>query len=823
MIPVPRRARIAEAIAVGLFTLWVAWPFVQPGRYVLAYDTVTYGGPNLAFTFAQWKHGHVPTWNDTLFGGVYHLANAQAAVLYPVKLLFLPLRAGEALDLITATHLFLLAFGMWWLLARRLRLRPPAAGLGAIVVVGGGVAMARSLQFEQIAVVAWLPWAMGALDRCVEPAATLDRAGRLRATVWAAVALGLLLVAGHPQQVFIAAPLLGVWTAVRALDRRVGGSSWRTLALPLGTVAAAGALALALAMAQLLPMASAAGESASFGNRTLRSSSERAYSVEPGIIPSTLLGAGFTDQALSSAASFEALGFVGAAAAALAVFGIAAGLRQRRATTIGLLVLGTGALLFAIGPRCSGPADAFTCSSGGLPYRAGFQLVPGFSLARVPGRWLVVTTIAFAVLAALGADAIARRSLTRRAVAGATVGVAVLAAAALVAPTSLPDGLKVAAPIAWTVLAAAVVGLAWLGLRPAGARAVGVVLALVPIALVALELGWQQPNSFARASRSPVAFDQLGGTTADFVGDARVLSLAAQPFDDLGYLSRALKPNANATAGVRSLDGYDGGLLVTTPWVTAVDPLTVGLFDAELPLGWQSNYPPDRELLARYGVRYVLFDPVATARGLGDPNPEDPATRRRVDEQFMAEWGAPVHVEGTIETFENPNWRSDALVYHRVRPLATAGLDTKAVDRQFVVQLGGVAPDEVLVRQGDADALDCTGDCAATTATVTRPRPGVIDVQVDNPRPGLLAVPETSLPGWTVTVDGAPARLVTADAASLGVAIPEGPHAVRFTYAAPGLRVGAAVSVLALLGCAGLLGWSVVLRRRDRAALGALG
>jgi hypothetical protein len=878
LLVVHRRARRIEAALVGVFTLLVAWPFLRPDRFVLGYDTVTYGGPNLAVTFTQWKSGHVPTWNDSLFGGVYQLANSQAAVLYPVKLAFLPLRAGEALDLITATHLFLLAFGTWWLLARRLRVHAPAAALGAIVTVGGGLVMSRSLQFEQIAVLAWVPWVLGTLDRCLEPDDALPRRSRAIAVAAAATCLTMALIAGHPQQVFIAAPLIAAWVLMRLIDRN-GLRPNRPMAVPVATVALSAMLGFGLAAAQLLPTALSVRQSASAGEKTLRRSADRAYAVEPGSIPSTILGPGTGDTPLASAGNFEAMTYVGAAAATLAVFGIAAGLstiganaRHRRhnlevdkpggtndpdragagvdggvgaepgrsptmwATTIGLVALGVVGLALAIGPRCSGPPDAFVCSSGGLAYRAGFKLIPGFGLARVPGRWLELTTVAIAVLSAMGLDAIVRRGLSRRAALGAVVATVAVGVVALVAPTELPGGVPASAPYVWAAIATIVliVGVLSTGLVPVRAlkhqpRA-AFALGLIPLVLVAGELAWTQPHSLARQSLSPVAFDQLGGTTATMLAqsDTRVLSLAAQPFGDLPYLARAIKPNANATAGVRSIDGYDGGLQVTTEWATAMDPLTNGPFNAELPLGWQIAFPPNPGLLARSGVRYVLFDPVSVATGLGEPDPTSSAAAERMRRTFMAGWGQPVHTEGTIETFENPAFRGEALVYHRVEAVDVANRSDAEVRDALVIALGRLNPETTVVTTGqrgqagsDADTAlgvgaECTGDCTATVADVDRIRPGVVSVAVDNPASGLLVVPETAVPGWSATVDGRSVPIVTADARSLGVVVAAGQHDVRLVYDAPGLRAGAMVSALSGLVVIGLVGWGLAIRRRRR-------
>jgi uncharacterized membrane protein YfhO len=70
------------------------------------------------------------------------------------------------------------------------------------------------------------------------------------------------------------------------------------------------------------------------------------------------------------------------------------------------------------------------------------------------------------------------------------------------------------------------------------------------------------------------------------------------------------------------------------------------------------------------------------------------------------------------------------------------------------------------------------------------------------------------VPGWSVTIDGRPARIIPADYAMVAVAVPAGTHKVTFTYAAPGEEAGAVITCLALLIGAGCVWWDVSRRRR---------
>ena len=69
--------------------------------------------------------------------------------------------------------------------------------------------------------------------------------------------------------------------------------------------------------------------------------------------------------------------------------------------------------------------------------------------------------------------------------------------------------------------------------------------------------------------------------------------------------------------------------------------------------------------------------------------------------------------------------------------------------------------------------------------------------------------------GWSVRVDGRAATPLRVNTVMRGVVVPAGRHEVEWRYRVPGLRLGAAVSVLTLVALAGA---ALALRRRARSA-----
>src|SRR5215213_1050622 len=433
------RTALIEHAVVSLFTVAVSWPFFRPNSYVAGFDTVAYSGPNLRVLLDAWRHLRLAQWNGLIFGGVTNIGNPAAGALYPLKMLALPFGVSRGMAVLVVVHLLILANGMVALLAWRLRLRPPAATVGGVALIGSGLVMIKMVQFEQLLVLSWVPvllallhWVITARRPTVPMAVT-------------AVVVTLVVIAGHPQTVYSIAPLAMLFAVAVASDER----AWPRL----GHVAAAGLVGLLLAAPQLLPEVAATGEAALSGKRPIEVVDSPVYRLDVGHTVRALLGNPLTDFPDADAGTYEAMSFVGAAAAALAVVGLVDGVRRRRhrVLTIALGAVGFGGVIAALGPRT-------------WLYRAAYDHVPLFAQARVPARWLTATVLAVVVLAGMGTDAVVGRRMDRKAL--AAVGATALAIAVLVVTGVVTTpGRKVV--IIWVVAAA---GALVAGLVPPGRR-----------------------------------------------------------------------------------------------------------------------------------------------------------------------------------------------------------------------------------------------------------------------------------------------------------------------------------------------------------------
>jgi hypothetical protein len=725
--PATRRSRLTaslEYVVVAGWVLAVGWPFIRPDRFVVGFDAVAYSGPSFAVTRHQWAHGRVPFWNSGSFGGALQLGNPQAGVLYPLKLLGFGLSTNRALGVIVFAHVLLLGLSTVWLVRTVLRRHAPAGTIAAVVLVGSGAVMTKSIQFEQILVVAWLPLLLGFTFRVVE------RPHPRRSMVALAVASSMALVAGHPQLVYIIAPLVAVFAvaAALALGRRQR----------LVHIAIAGIAAAALASPQLLPAAQATARQADTTQARQTAARSPDYHAQATQLVPTLLGNPFSPDPVEEAGSFEGVSYVGVVGAVLALVGWI-DLRRRRARSATWLLgaFAAAALLLALGPATK-------------MHGAAVRLLPGYQLARVPARWMVDITMLIALGAAQGVHALRSGRngwRTRFVIATACVAVAVVG---LFSHSQIPTARTA---IVWLVLGGATV---WAATSRHFARLTATAL----IVLSAGELWRQQRHSFARVSLHRVAIETTASPIQEFLAGqpGRSLAITNDDFERPDYLVRGLRPNTNDFFGARSLDGYDGGVMVTARWADAVSPLTEDSLDASQPLRVALAHPVNTVLAARLGVRYLVTDitrPDAAPAVVG--------------------WTGPVLTDGPLAVWENP---------------AFVG--------------------ETVVRESNGKTLP-------TPAMVEARHDGYMRVVVTDGQVGNRAtvrIDEQFTPDWSVTVDGHEAKAEVVDELYVGTTVGPGRHTIVFRYRPTSFVVGLVVAAATVV--AGLAAF-VIAGRRDRA------
>jgi uncharacterized membrane protein YfhO len=92
-----------------------------------------------------------------------------------------------------------------------------------------------------------------------------------------------------------------------------------------------------------------------------------------------------------------------------------------------------------------------------------------------------------------------------------------------------------------------------------------------------------------------------------------------------------------------------------------------------------------------------------------------------------------------------------------------------------------------------------------STARVVEYSPTKVVVDADMKFAGFLILTDAYAPGWEVTVDGVPSRLLAGDLLFRCVPLREGSHRVEFRYRPMSFMIGAFLTVVTLLAVPGVL------------------
>jgi len=109
------------------------------------------------------------------------------------------------------------------------------------------------------------------------------------------------------------------------------------------------------------------------------------------------------------------------------------------------------------------------------------------------------------------------------------------------------------------------------------AGAPGALAAVAVTAIAAAELLGGNAHAYARTLRMEAGSLLRPSGAAQALGDpsgGRVLSIGSEDAEDFSAQRRHLRPNTQAYDAVRSVDGYDGGLLIDPHWTRAMTDLT---------------------------------------------------------------------------------------------------------------------------------------------------------------------------------------------------------------------------------------------------------
>ncbi len=592
------RRKVADTISlVSLLALVLLffWKIALTNLIPAGLDVFTYFCPYREYAAQVIRAGHLPLWNPYLFLGAPFLANIQSAVLYPLNYFFLWLPAPKMVAYSIVLHIFL-AGAFTYLFARRaLKMSPSSALVAAVVFALSGSLGAQGEHVNQLSVFAWLPFLL----------LLFHEAYRQESVVYglfASLVVGLQFLAGHAQASFINLSVLGCYAIYLFLRGR------RTLPKRLGLFVGVTLLGAGLAAAQLLPTLELSRLSLRGGGLTYRQAVS--FSLRPTLLLLSLLPS-FDYSPFS-----EYIAYVGITPILLASLAL---LRKRGAFFGALALLGVFLALGLYNPF----------------YYLLYRLVPGFSLFRVPARWLFLYTFGLAILAGLGMEEWANNAsweaMRERLASRSVLLVAVSLFLILLALLFLG---KPPLRIVLIWLTSAGLGLGFLSL---GGRRGALGRPLLGLLLVGELFFASRYLAYDRAT-APEAYSSLRTAVTHLLADEglyRVLSVSGTSFDpgDLGEIEgifegqlseeaiydylvatkwkEVLAPNLPLHYKIAAVDGYDGGILPLARYIELeglfLPPEEVSL-DGRM--GERLGEIPPARLLSLMNVRYVIRDKV---------------------------------------------------------------------------------------------------------------------------------------------------------------------------------------------------------------------
>jgi hypothetical protein len=809
---------LTAAAAVGLVVLAYLWPVLVGGK-ILSPVALLYGLPPWAggskpsdlhsyFNFDlvdvplaiyPWRllvrdllhAGVFPAWNSQAFAGTPLYTNPANGLFTPfsLPLWFLPL--NYAIGLGAALKLWVAGFGTY-LLARELRL-----GLLPGLLAGVGFAFSALnivwLTHESLpAVAALLPWVVFLIERI------LMRGGDLASAIALAVATAFGIGGGHAGMQVHILILAGLYALIRValLADAQRRDQLRALAYAFGGLGAGAALMGVMLLPEALSAQGTIGTVARHGGKGSLPGTQMPFDAIKTVLfpdwwgrPSAFQPEEISQASAGGAVVFEERTFyAGVVTLFFALVALAArGEWRRKAPFLVLAVLGLAIPLHAPG---------LYWLATHLPILADVQ----------SQRLHFAYAFGAAVLAAFGLQALIARPLERRlllvpALAGLTAIVAWAGSGASGADlgrtirhfatgTDFPRaGVLVLTSIGWFALLAAGASAALLAARrwPGRSGAIALLVVLLAVLDMLHFVHGLQPMAPPERAIPPVtpaiAYLQRHEHEGRYVGLGTMLGWEwAQRY---------------GLSDVRGYEPPQPTLRYYELWLVA-NPVQTNW----QPFMLESLTRPALNVVSTLGARYVAAEPGTRIASGGDP---------------MLKSLKRVYSGSDAIVYLNPEAPPRALVAPVVK-LTESEAQTRAV-------IGEEAFDPrravVVERDQPGAAALAAGPPVHGRVAIVHERNAAVTLHAVLDRPGLVMLGDDFTSGWSVRVDGHPAKALHVDDVMRGVAVGAGSHEITWSYSVPGLGAGIVLSLLAFLGLAGgavALGVRARRARREAAA-----
>lgn len=755
-----------DALALTVWTAAIVVFFRDAllfGRAFFYFDVTEINYPYRDFLAREIRLGRFARWMPGLFCGLPLYAESQAGYWHPLKYLLYPwMPTWRAFNLDTILSVWLTGVGTYgWL---RRHVGPAGALTGAALFGVGGFVWAHLIHTSMINALASVPFVVWALEVAWD-------GGRLRSVALGGLALACQVFAGHLQDTFLTAGIVGLYTLHRALTEPTRRGRFRVL----GMTACLVGIGIAVSAVQWIPSKNLLDRSPRAGGLTWKQLTYGSWSPE--LLPSLVVREAYgtrardTDWMDGYYPYHEMNAYLGLIGMGLAVVGAAA-CRDRwvsfwiaLAMLGGLMMMGRFTFLFDF-----------------------MNLVPIFGSSRIPVRFDLWAALALAALAAVGVDRLARPGSVQ-------LGPAIAFGGAMVA-IAVPILIYVYLP-AWTdtrrwTTPGHLRHFRWLGREVAfaSARTLVFVLAAWAAARAATRSGRPERRRWLAAALPVlVLVDLLGSHSVD------------APTIDPSYWTDPPPTVA---------------MLESDPTLRRINGEGVFGRSAGEP-GYASEY------VDFPAIRDSLAWSLAPVWGLSSSGGATPLIPRRVVEytenaglregRFAIEGVSHVLAAARLTALDrSPTLVGSAYVHRNPAALPRARLmgepeyaDDESAAIAALGRLGPATRERVIVEDpGHPLPEDAKVD---GTATIAVDEPERVEVETSSSGPSYLFLADTYDPGWSASVDGHPAPIRPAFVAFRAVFLTAGPHRVTFVYRPAGFRLGLIVTGFGLAAMLVLCVW----------------
>ena len=727
------------------------------------------------YGFGLLNKGIIPLWNPYVFCGTPFIAHWHSAVFYPLNMIFLIAPVHIALNYSIAFHLFL-SGALTYAFVRYLLKNSFSALVAALIFMLSGPQVAHLFPGHVFNPLPWFPLSLLLAERAV-------RSKRMIYFLLGGIVLAMQVLAGLPQYMLYCLAALLLYFLYRAVGECRNEGSLAPLGFIFRGVIVLLVIGFALSAVQLLP----SWEFKDHSSRALlagpKSVSE--ISLPPENLVTLIVPGFFGDMSgvryWGRWLMWETCLYTGILSLFLALTGV---LCVRNRYTIFFAALAVLATILAFGAY----SPLFP-----LLYR----FVPGFNLFRGQAKFAFLTAFSLSVLAGYGCRFITGSHIYREKTLfflGATAlimaGILLFACAVLGVTGGEQSSL-------WAQVLRYRATLGFEGTPPINPKDARLIASAYAVAL----RGILKAGLLAGASGIILLVAAGGKVRAAILGAFIVIITLA----DLWH--------------------FGAKYVVTSPIFTCYWPRAIAGFLREDPSRFRVLAPN----IAVPGANQNMNDRIHSIGGYQTNNVGFFKEYVDFSQGLPSETTVAFSIERVKPMLEALGLKylllPEGMPFTRegyVKRLSAAGTTiyerTSPVPRAYVCRKSKVIPDKAAaleeIRRASPDPASCVvfeeppGKKFATPARqggrtdrvrIVHEAPGELSIEAELGEAGFLVLTDVFYPGWEVTIDGNPGRILRANHAFRAVALGEGTHNVRFHYRPRSFRSGVFISLASLL------------------------